>query len=104
MAVDYSDHKELYMANEAGGEIVLTLEPCAFTDAKKLGFENRSYATIADGSIKEEGCWLAPDMKDAPQVQGIAIIPIVNLWYDNIILPFPQNMFEPRLRARKDTI
>lgn len=95
ISADYSEHKELYMANEAGGDIVLTLEPCAFADAKKLGFENRSYATVAGGIIMEEGCWIAPSIDGAPNVEGMIVIPLVNLWYGGIILPFPQNLFEP---------
>lgn len=105
-SADYSEYKELYMANQAGGDIVLTLEPCAFEDAKKLGFENRSYATVAGGKTIEEGCWTAPSLENAPQVLGVKIIPIVNVWYDGIILPFEQNMFEPQAHtvALKGTI
>ena len=105
-SADYSKHKELYMANQAGGDIVLTLEPCAFEAARKLGFENRSYATVAGGKIMEEGCWLAPSIAEAPQIEGVKIIPIVNVWYDGLILPFEQNMFGPVAHpvALKDTI
>ena len=105
-SADYSEHKELYMANQAGGDIVLTLEPCAFEAARKLGFENRSYATVAGGKIMEEGCWLAPSIAEAPQIEGVKIIPIVNVWYDGLILPFEQNQFGPVAHpvALKDTI
>lgn len=94
-AADYSEYKELYMANQAGGDIVLTLEPCAIPEAKKMGFENRTYATVAGGKIMEEGCWTAPGIENAPNVPGVTIIPIVNVWYDGLILPFAQNQFEP---------
>ena len=105
-AADYSEHKELYMANQAGGDIVLTLEPCAIEEAKKLGFTSRTYATVAGGKIMEEGCWLSPDISEAPQIQGVKIIPIVNVWYDGLILPFEQNMFGPEAHpvVLKDTI
>lgn len=103
---DYSKHKELYMANQAGGDVVLTLEPCAITEAKKLGFENRSYATVAGGVIIEEGCWIAPSISGAPTVPGVTIIPLVNVWYDGVILPFEQNLFESNAHtaALKDSI
>ena len=106
ISADYSTHKELYMANQAGGDVVLTLEPCAFEKAKKLGFENRSYATVAGGKIIEEGCWLSPGIEDAPNVPGVTIIPIVNLWYDGLILPFEQSQFgpQPNTTALKGTI
>lgn len=105
-AADYSEHKELFMANQAGGDVVLTLEPCAIEEAKKLGFENRTYATVAGGKTVEEGCWLAPSINGAPNVPGMTIIPIVNVWYGGIILPFEQNLFEPQAHtiALKGTI
>ena len=96
ISADYSEHKELYMANQAGGDVVLTLEECTITEAKAKGFTNRSYATVAGGKIIEEGCWLSSGLEGAPNVPGVTIIPIVNVWYDGIILPFEQNMFEPQ--------
>lgn len=93
-SADYSTYKELYMANEAGGDIVLTLEPCAIKEAKDKGFESRSYATEGNGAV-HEGCWAKPGIEDAPQAQGITIIPLVNVYYDGIVLPFPQDMFGP---------
>jgi len=95
-SADYSEHKELFMANQAGGDVVLTLEPCAIEEAKRLGFENRTYATIAGGKIQEEGCWIAPGINDAPNVPGMTIIPLVNVWYSGLILPFEQNQFSPQ--------
>lgn len=105
-AADYSEHKELYMANQAGGDVVLTLEPCAIEEAKRLGFGNRTYATVAGGKIQEEGCWIAPSVSGAPNIPGVTIIPLVNVWYSGIILPFEQNMFEPQAHtvALKDPI
>ena len=95
-AADYSEHKELFMANQAGGDVVLTLEPCAFEEAKKLGFENRTYATVAGGKTVEEGCWIAPGIDGAPNIPGVSIIPLVNVWYGGVILPYEQNLFEPQ--------
>ena len=95
-SADYSEQKELYMANQAGGDVVLTLEPCAIEEARKLGFENRTYATVAGGKIQEEGCWISPSINGAPNVPGMTIIPLVNVWYSGIILPFEQNLFTPQ--------
>lgn len=105
-AEDYSQHKELYMANEAGGDVVLTLEACAFPAATAKGFTNRSYATVAGGKIMEEGCWFAPSTEGAPQSEHVMIIPIVNVWYDGLILPFEQRAFGPQQHtmALKDSI
>jgi hypothetical protein len=96
ISADYSEYKELYMANQAGGDIVISLEDCAFPEAKAKGFTNRSYATMAGGKTMEEGCWMAPGIEDAPSIQGVTIIPIVNVWYDGLILPFEQRQFEPQ--------
>lgn len=93
-AADYSTHKELYMANQAGGVVALTVEPCTITQAKNKHFEMRAYATEADGTI-HEGCWVAPDISEAPNHPSIKIIPIVNVWFDDVIVPFDQELFAP---------
>jgi len=97
LAADYSKSKELYMPNEAGGFIVLTLEPCKFSEAIKLGFDHRAYATESDSELPatHEGCWDSPSTADAPKLQGIKIIPLVNLWFDGDTVTFPQTMFTP---------
>lgn len=94
IAEDYSQYKELFFTNQAGGAVVLTVEPCEISEAKLKGFDSRSYATEADGT-KHEGCWVAPDISDAPQYPGVKIIPIVNVWYDGDIIPFEQRLFSP---------
>ncbi len=94
IAEDYSLYKELFFANQAGGAVVLTVEPCAIVEAKTKGFDSRTYATEANGT-KHEGCWVAPDISDAPQYPGVKIIPIVNVWYDGVIVPFEQSLFAP---------
>lgn len=93
-AEDYSQFKELFMANQAGGVVALTVEPCAIDAAKNKKFESRAYATEADGT-KHEGCWIAPDISEAPNHPGVKIIPIVNVWFDGIIVPFEQSLFAP---------
>ena len=104
-AADYSKSKELYMPNEAGGYIVLTLEDCKFPEAVKQGFDHRAYATESDSEkpATHEGCWDSPSTADAPKLQGIKIIPLVNLWFDGDTATFPQTMFGPE-KKRWDAI
>ena len=103
-AADYSKSKELYMPNESGGYVVLTVEPCQIAEAKKQGFESRAYATETDSEqpATHEGCWNSPDTSAAPKAPGVTIIPLVNLWFDGDIVTFPQNLFGPEKR-RWDT-
>lgn len=103
-AADYSKNKELYMPNESGGYVVLTVEPCGILEAKKQGFESRAYATETDSEqpATHEGCWNSPDTSAAPKAPGVTIIPLVNLWFDGDIVTFPQNLFGPEKR-RWDT-
>ena len=100
LAADLSKSKELYMPNESGGYIVLTLEDCKFPDAKKQGFDYRAYATESDSErpATHEGCWDSPSTAEAPRVQGVKIIPLVNLWFDGDTVTFPQTMFGPEKR------
>ena len=96
-AEDYSQFKELFMKNESGGVVALTLEPCQFPEAVKRGFIDRSYATEGDGT-KHEGCWVSPEIKpeELPKVdKDVKIIPLVNLWYDGQMIAYPQYMFTP---------
>lgn len=97
-AADYSQVKELYMPNEAGGVIALTKEPCAFPEAVKKGFDSRAYATEGN-SLKHEGCWFAPSTAEAPVSEGITIIPIVNTWWDGDVFSFMQNQFSPDAKS-----
>lgn len=100
LAQDYSKSKELYMPNESGGYVVLTLEPCKFPEATKLGFDSRAYATESDSAnpVTHEGCWNSPDTAEAPRVKGMTIIPLVNLWFEGETVTFPQTMFGPEKR------
>lgn len=105
LAADYSKSKELYMPNESGGYVVLTVEPCKFSEAAKLGYNSRAYATESDTDkpATHEGCWTSPDTADAPKLKGVKIIPLVNLWFDGELVTFPQNLFGPE-RKRWDII
>ncbi|MEN6294314.1 MAG: hypothetical protein ABFD07_20160 [Methanobacterium sp.] len=97
-AEDYSSHDELFMANQAGGVVALTVEPCAVETAKIKHFDMRAYATEADGT-RHEGCWMAPDISEAPNHPSVKIIPIVNVWFDGIIVPFEQGLFAPMIKV-----
>jgi hypothetical protein len=105
-AADYSTSKELYMPNESGGYVVLTVDPCQIAEAKKQGFDSRAYATETDTEqpITHEGCWNSPDTSAAPKAPGVTIIPLVNLWFDGDIVFYPQNMFGPEKRRWDATL
>jgi len=96
---------ELYMPNESGGYIVLTTDACPNTSAVKLGYTYRAYATESDSEkpATHEGCWDSPSVADAPKLQGVRIIPLVNLWFDGDMVTFPQTMFGPE-KKRWDAI
>lgn len=102
-AADYSTNKELFMPNESGGYVVLTLEECRIAEAKAKGFDSRAYATESDSenAVTHEGCWNSPDTAEAPNAKGVRIIPLVNLWFDGDIVFFPQTHFSPE-RKRWD--
>ena len=104
-AADYSKSKELYMPNESGGYVILTLEPCGIPEAKKLGFGSRAYATETDteNPVTHEGCWNSPDTAEAPRIKGVRIIPLVNLWFEGDTVTFPQTMFGPE-KKRYDIV
>ena len=96
-AEDYSSYKELYMKNESGGVVALTLEPCQFPEAVKAGMIDRAYATEGNGT-KHEGCWVSPEInpEELPEVDAhITIIPLVNLWFDGGTIVYPQSYFKP---------
>ena len=83
--------KEMYMPNDAGGFVVLTLEPCAFEKASKE-YPYKAYATESSDVVYHEGCWNSPDTSDvptqimsksegAPGAPTIRVIQMVNTWW-----------------------
>ena len=86
------DPKEVYMPNEAGGFVTLIEDWCQIDPAIQQGFLHRAYATEGDGT-RHEGCWIRPSTADAPQVQGVEIIPLVNVWFDGEIVTYRQELF-----------
>lgn len=101
-AADYSQYKELYMANEAGGWIVLTLEDCKLNSREAKPFKTRAYATEADGTV-HEGCWDAPSTDEAPvSNEMITVVPLVNvIWHTGDLTVYPQNAFSPTKSVEK---
>lgn len=91
--------KEMALANSASGFVVLTRDKCSLK-APDI-FTHRAYATEGNGTV-HEGCWMAPTIEDAPQVEGMKIIPIVNTWWDGEIQMYLQSDFSPRLEENKD--
>jgi hypothetical protein len=89
------EFKELQMNNDADGIIAITVEECLIPSAKAKGFDYRSYATEDNGTV-HEGCWMEPDMSDAPESnQTMRIIPIVNIYFDGMIMSFDKEWFKP---------
>ena len=72
--------QELYIENEAGGVIAITLEDCAIDRFKKT-YPMRAYATEGNGN-KHEGCWFRPSIDDAPNDPNIRIRAVVNTIWD----------------------
>ena len=84
--------KEMYMANDAGGFVVLTVEPCAFVNVSKE-YPYKAYATESSDIVNHAGCWNTPDTSDVPtelysKPEGaggpptIRVIRMVNTWWE----------------------
>ena len=98
--------KEMYMPNDAGGFVVLTLEPCAFEQASKE-YPYKAYATESSDVVYHEGCWNSPDTSDvptqimsksegAPEAPTIRVISMVNTWWqEGGKATFMQRNFSP---------
>jgi len=83
--------KELYMPNDAGGFIVITVEECGIEYVRET-FPNRAYATEVtdDKEVVHEGCWVTEVPPD-PQY-----IPLFNIFFEpNIVASFPHRDFSP---------
>ena len=98
--------KEMYMPNDAGGFVVLTLEPCAFEQASKE-YPYKAYATESSDVVYHEGCWSSPDTSDvptqimsksegAPEAPTLHVIQMVNTWWkEGARATFLQSHFTP---------
>jgi hypothetical protein len=83
---------EMYMANDAGGYVVLTIEKCRL-DTVVLQYPYRAYATESSALVHHEGCWSSPSTDQLPtellsksegagEPPTIRIIKMVNTFWD----------------------
>ena len=93
--------KEMYMPNESGGFVTLTLESCLYDSVKK-DYPYRAYATEdAAGEIVHEGCWISPSIVEAPKT--MKIIPVVNTWWvEGDMVTFMAPQFSPEKKRWKE--
>jgi len=97
---------EMYMANSAGGYVVLTTEPCVAESVKK-DYPYRAYATESSDIVKHEGCWSSPDTSEvptsvfsksegAPEAPTLHVIQMVSTWWkEGGYASFLQSHFTP---------
>lgn len=92
LAADLDLVDELYIANESGGEIIITTKDCNNPAWVKKGFPNYAYATEGNGT-KHEGCWVRPPLQDAPEgAFGI----VTSIWENDYKMEYPDYMFRPK--------
>lgn len=103
---------EMYMANSAGGYVVLTTEPCAFEKQAKE-YPYRAYATESSDLAKHEGCWVSPNTDEvptelfstsegAPEAPKLHVIPMVVTWWEEGgYASFLQSHFSPEKKQVK---
>ena len=83
--------KEMYMANDAGGFVILTDQPCK-TESMRKEYPYHAYATESSDIVYHEGCWDSPNTSAVPtelmvQSEGaktpptMRVIPMVNTWW-----------------------
>ena len=86
--------KEMYMPNDAGGFLVLTLEPCQLKGANTTEYPNRAYATESSDLAVHEGCWVryTDDSGYASFAESL-----VNTWWGpGLMANFRQKLFSPK--------
>lgn len=84
---------EMFLKNQDGGEVVITVKDCQNAAWVKLGYANHAYATEGNGT-KHEGCWVRPPLVNAPK----NAFGIVNtIWEDNYRIEYPDRLFYPRI-------
>ena len=104
--------KEMYMANDAGGFVVLTIELCEFPEVAKE-YPYKAYATESSDAVYHAGCWTSPDTSNLPtelysKSEGagtpptISVIHMVNTWWkEGGTASFLQRNFSPEKKRRK---
>ena len=82
--------KEMYMPNDSGGYIVLTLEACKLGQAE---YAYRAYATETEtGPSAHEGCWTR---HSDPMYDQIAESMVSTYWGPGLMASFRQKLFSP---------
>jgi hypothetical protein len=92
LSANAEEPKEMYMPNDAGGFVVLTVEACKFKQVAK-DYPYRAYATESSDAVNHEGCWDSPDTSGVPtQIMSksegagepptIHVIQMVNTWWE----------------------
>tara|TARA_B100000780_G_scaffold193279_1_gene136245 strand:- start:501 stop:860 length:360 start_codon:yes stop_codon:yes gene_type:complete len=85
--------ERVYMANQAGGHIILTQEECKLTKYSDR-YKNRAYATTSELGIEYEACYDVPSIEGAPDIPGFRTFPIVNyIDEDGLIVEYHLDMF-----------
>jgi hypothetical protein len=91
--ISYADEpKEMYMPNDAGGFVVLTIELCKFKEISKE-YPYRAYATESSDAVYHEGCWVSPNISSVPtqiisksegagEPPTLHVIRMVNTWWE----------------------
>ena len=87
---------QVCLANDAGGIIALTHEPCKGENVNTKLFPFHAYATEASGTI-HTGCYDIPSVADAKPSKGTKIIPLVNFVdvVDLQVITFKAEWFTP---------
>jgi len=87
---------QVCLANDAGGIIALTHEPCRGEKVNTKLFPFHAYATEASGTI-HQGCYDIPSVEDAKPSKGTKIIPLVNFVdvEDLQVITFKAEWFTP---------
>ena len=92
----YADEpKEMYMPNDAGGFLVLTLEPCQLAGANKEAYPSRAYATESSDLAIHEGCWVRYTFAES----------MVNTWWGpGLMANFRQKLFSPEKKRLEEQV
>jgi len=85
--------KEMYMPNDAGGFLTLTLEECTLAGADKISYPYRAYATESSELAIHEGCWIR--YTDNSGYATFAESMVNTWWGPGLMANFRQKLFGP---------
>ena len=94
--------KEMYMPNDAGGFLVLTLEPCQLAGANKVEYPNRAYATESSDLAVHEGCWIR--YTDNSGYAEFAESMVNTWWGPGLMANFRQKLFGPEKKRLEEQV